>query len=64
MIPVLALQEVEDVLAQEIERCETLLDSEPDRSKCKWPMLTLARLLELQASLSGQSVSNAMQHNI
>lgn len=38
------------MLNQEITRCEALLDNETDRSKCKWPILTLARLLELRGS--------------
>ncbi|CAL8463367.1 g2901 [Coccomyxa elongata] len=45
-----ALKESEDMLNQEIMRCEALLESETDRSKCKWPILTLARLLELRGS--------------
>ena len=47
-------QESEDMLNQEIMRCEALLESESDRSKCKWPILTLARLLELRAMLTSQ----------
>ena len=47
------VQELMETLQQEVERCETLLSSEPDRSKCKWPILTLARLLELQRGISG-----------
>ena len=31
--------------------CEELLSVEPDRSLCKWPLLTLARLREAQAML-------------
>ena len=31
--------------------CEELLAVEPDRSLCKWPLLTLARLREAQAML-------------
>lgn len=44
-------QELQAVLQREICRCESLLDAEDDRSKCKWPMLTMARLLELRKSL-------------
>lgn len=47
------LQELVAVLRKEVERCEALLLSEPDRSKCKWPTLTLARLHELLQSLEG-----------
>ncbi|KAK9917835.1 hypothetical protein WJX75_008732 [Coccomyxa subellipsoidea] len=42
---------IRDVLSKEIVRCEVLLESEPDRSKCKWPLLTIARLLELRSLL-------------
>ncbi len=44
-------QEINDVVSREITRCEVLLESEPDRSKCKWPILTMARLLELCSML-------------
>jgi hypothetical protein len=44
-------QAIRDVLSKEIVRCEVLLESEPDRSKCKWPLLTMARLLELRSLL-------------
>lgn len=47
-------QESEDMLNREIMRCEALLESESDRSKCKWPILTLARLLELRCKLTSQ----------
>ena len=38
-------------LEAETAACEELLESEPDRSKCKWPLLTLARLSEARAWL-------------
>lgn len=45
------------VLAEELTReaamCEELLAVEPDRSLCKWPLLTLARLRAAQAMLQG-----------
>ena len=41
------------MLRKEVERCENLLQSEPDRTKCKWPTLTLARLHELLQGLEG-----------
>jgi geranylgeranyl transferase type-2 subunit alpha len=38
-------------LEAESTACEELLEAEPDRSKCKWPLLTLARLSEARAWL-------------
>jgi geranylgeranyl transferase type-2 subunit alpha len=38
-------------LEAETEACEELLEAEPDRSKCKWPLLTLARLSAARAWL-------------
>ena len=35
--------------------CEELLAVEPDRSLCKWPLLTLARLRAAQAMLQGSA---------
>ena len=49
------MQELQAILQREIRRCESLLDAEDDRSKCKWPMLTMARLLELQESLQAHT---------
>ena len=46
-----APQELQRILRREVERCKSLLDSEPDRGKCKWPILTLARLHKLLHSL-------------
>ena len=48
------LQELNELLETEIGRCEGLLEAEADRSKCKWPILTMARLLELRDSLHVQ----------
>ena len=48
------LQELNELLTKEIGRCEGLLEAEADRSKCKWPILTMARLLELRDSLHVQ----------
>ena len=53
----LLLQELVAVLRKEVERCENLLLSEPDSTKCKWPTLTLARLHELLHSLQGAPFS-------
>ena len=47
-------QELQAILQREICRCESLLDAEDDRSKCKWPMLTMARLLELHKSIQAR----------
>ncbi len=52
-----AAQELARVLLREVGRCEALLDSEPDRAKCKWPLLTLARLHELLQRLAGDLAS-------
>jgi len=49
------------MLAQEVMRCEALLESEPDRSKCKWPILTLARLLELRNMMAAQQGAGHQQ---
>ena len=38
-------------LEAETAACEELLEAEPDRNKCKWPLLTLARLSEARAWL-------------
>ena len=38
-------------LEAEAAACEELLEAEPDRCKCKWPLLTLARLSEARARL-------------
>ena len=38
-------------LEAETAACEELLEAEPDRSKCKWPLLTLARLSAARAWL-------------
>ncbi len=39
------------MLEGEVQQCDTLLEVEPDRGKGKWPLLTKARLRELQAQL-------------
>lgn len=39
------------VLQREASRCEELLEVEIDRRRCKWPLLTLAHVLELQLQL-------------
>lgn len=41
-------------MEREIGRCEGLLEAEADRRNCKWPILTMARLLELRDSLHAQ----------
>lgn len=46
-----APQELADLLAGEVDMCRQLLDIEPDRTRCKWPLLTLARLQELQQQM-------------
>lgn len=56
-----ACKESEDMLNQEIRRCEALLESESDRSKCKWPLLTLARLLELRCKLTSQQTGAGLE---
>ena len=38
-----------------MEACRELLALEPDVTKCKWPLLTLARLYRLQAAATGQA---------
>lgn len=53
MARALLSQELVAVLRKEVQRCEDLLSSEPDRTRCKWPTLTLARLHELLQSLQG-----------
>lgn len=42
-------------LEAETAACEELLEAEPDRSKCKWPLLTLARLSEARAWLDTET---------
>lgn len=38
----------QELLASEVAACKELISLEPDTSKCKWPLLTLARLHRLQ----------------
>ena len=46
-----AAEALSATLEAETAACEELLEAEPDRSKCKWPLLTLARLSEARAWL-------------
>ena len=46
-------QVLDATLDREARAAEELLRVEPDRGRCKWPLLTLARLRELQAALQG-----------
>ena len=43
-------QEIAGVLKREAGRCRELLEIEPERTRCKWPLLTLAHILGLQHS--------------
>lgn len=50
------LQDVEEarqLLESEVDACQDLIGLEADLSKCKWPLLTLARLHRLQLDLPG-----------
>lgn len=58
------LQELRELLEREIDRCEALLEAEADRSKCKWPILTMARLLELRESIHALRGEDASSHPI
>ena len=49
------MQVLDEELAREASMCEELLAVEPDRSLCKWPLLTLARLRAAQAMLQGSA---------
>ena len=60
------MQVLNEELAREASMCEELLAVEPDRSLCKWPLLTLARLRAAQAMLHGSAtgeVGNAATSN-
>ncbi|KAK9807311.1 hypothetical protein WJX73_000196 [Symbiochloris irregularis] len=46
-----AHQDLTEIFEQEVDMCNQLLEVEPDRTKCKWPLLTLARLQEMQQQL-------------
>lgn len=52
-------QEVGELLQKEVGKCDELLSVEPDRSKCKWALLTKARLRELQLELANNDPSDA-----
>lgn len=60
------MQVLDEELAREAAMCEELLAVEPDRSLCKWPLLTLARLRAAQAMLQGSATgdmgSRAINH--
>ena len=43
----------QELLADEVAACKELISLESDASKCKWPLLTLARLYRLQSSQQG-----------
>lgn len=45
------MQSLEAVLQREEERCRELIDIEPERSRLKWPLLTLCLLLKMQRSI-------------
>ena len=53
------MQLLDKELAREASMCEELLAVEPDRSLCKWPLLTLARLRAAQAMLQGNVTGEA-----
>lgn len=38
-------------MRREEERCRELIDIEPERSRLKWPLLTLCLLLKMQRSV-------------
>ena len=46
------LQSLEDTLRREEGRCRELIDIEPERSRLKWPLLTLCLLLKMQRSIN------------
>lgn len=52
-------QVLEEELAREAAVCEELLAVEPNRSQCKWPLLTLARLRRAQALLQPRAAGDA-----
>lgn len=47
----LSLQSLGAVLRREEEKCRELIDIEPERSRLKWPLLTLCLLLKMQRSI-------------
>ena len=51
-------QEAKGLLDDEVAACQELISIEPDASKCKWPLLTLARLYRLQLDLPGSDRQN------
>ncbi len=48
-----------ELLEKEAGKCDELLGVEPDRSKCKWALLTKARLRELQLELASDAPSES-----
>lgn len=53
------------MVEKEVGKCDNLLEVEPDRGKCKWALLTKARLRELQVELGGDAASlSAWRHDI
>lgn len=54
-----AAEALSSTLEAETAACEELLEAEPDRSKCKWPLLTLARLSEARAWLERERSSSS-----
>ena len=60
----MVVQVFADVLKREEARCRELLEVEPDRSKCKWPLLTLAHILGLQRSICLQLDDRAEEESL
>lgn len=57
------LQEVLKRLKTEQASCMELLESEPDRSRCKWPLQSLAYILRQQRSL-GETIAQSELQDI
>lgn len=45
------MQVLKETLLREEQRCRELIDIEPERSRLKWPFLTLCLLLKLQRAV-------------
>ena len=55
------VQSLQDILQREEQRCRELVEVEPERSRLKWPLLTLCLLLKLQQSLTDTDATEELQ---
>ena len=55
------MQDLAEIIEQEVDMCTQLLEVEPDRAKCKWPLLTLARLREISKKYDPNQIFQKLQ---